>query len=143
MPASGSVSQPISGTPLTFTDTSTGITVSSRVLTIYSATGALLNTINMGASLTTTYAITGDQWLRFVLTLNSGAYTATVDFLSENFYYNGLINQVKSGCGCSGDSLCADPAKAMLSDKAALFYTTYGFAVNADTCIKAADALIL
>ena len=144
MAASVVISSPISGSPLLITDTSTGLpTITSRVLTIFGPTGTLLATINMGASLTNTYAITGDQWLRFVLTLNAGAYTAETQYLSENFYYNGLINQVKSGCGCSGDSLCADPAKAILSDKAALFYTTYGFAVNADTCIKAADALIL
>lgn len=144
MAASATISAPISGSPLLFTDTSTDLpTITSRILTIYAADGTLLDTINMGASLTASYPITTDQWLRFVLTLNVGAYSVTVDYLSENFYYNGLINHVKSGCACSGNTLCADPAKAMLSDKAAVFYTTYGMAVNADTCIRAADALIL
>lgn len=144
MGASLSISTPISGTPILVTDTSTGLpTITSRVLTVFDATGTLLATINMGSSPTATYAVTGDQWLRFVLTLNAGAYTATGDFLLENFYYNGLVNNVKTGCGCSGNSLCSDTTKAMLSDKAAVFYATYGLAVNSDTCIKAADALIL
>jgi hypothetical protein len=144
MAASVTISAPINGSPLLITDTSTSLpTITSRTLTIFGPTGTLLATINMGASLSTTYVITQDQWLRFVLTLNAGAFVATADYLSEGIYYNGLINQVKSGCGCSGSSLCSDTAKAMLSDKAAVFYTTYGFAVNADTAIKAADQLIL
>src|SRR6185312_17215220 len=103
MAASVTINAPVGATPLLITDSSTGLpTITSRVLTIYGPTGTLLSTINMGASLTTTYAITQDQWLRFVLTLNSGAYTAQSDYISEGFYYGGLISQSKSGCGCSG-----------------------------------------
>lgn len=144
MPASVTISAPLSGSPLLVTDSSTGLpSISSRILTVYSPTGTLLDTIDMGANLTTTYDITQDQWLRFVLTLNSGAYTEEVQYISVGFYYKALIAQSKSGCGCSGNSLCSDTAKAMMAEKAAIFYTTYGLAVNADTSIKAADALII
>lgn len=145
MAASAKVTQGIDPTILTFWDTSTALpTITSRVLTIFSPTNTLLDTIDMGAAVTTTYAITQDQWLRFVLTLNDGAYVVITDYISEGFYYQALINQSKTDCGCSSkNSLCSDTAKAMLSDKAAVFYATYGFAVNADTCIKAANALII
>lgn len=145
MAASGTVSQNLSGDTLTFLDTSTDLpTITSRVLTIFDPNNNLLQTINMGASLTTTYVITQDQWLRFILTLDTGAYTAVVDYVANGFYYNGLINKGKGNCsGCIGGSLCSDTAKAMISEKAAQFYNSYGFAVNADTAIKAADAYIL
>lgn len=142
MPASGSVSQPLSGSPLTFTDTSTSLpTITSRILKILDATGDELEEIDMGSDLTAEYTITGDQWLRFRLILNEGAYTVDVDFLSEAFYYKALIEGSRSGC-CS-DTLCSDNAKAMISNKAAVRYTQFGFAVNADTAIKAADAYII
>lgn len=145
MAASGTVTQSLDGKTLTFVDTSSGLpTITSRILSIYSPTNVLLDTINMGASLTATYAITQDGWFRFSLSLNSGAYTTIVDYLAQNFYYTGLINKSRTDCGCSSNnSLCSDVAKAMMADKAAVFYTTYGFAANADTSIKAADALIL
>lgn len=142
MPISGKVSQSLDGTILTFEDDSTGLpTITSRILTIYGPTGTELEEIDMGSDLTAEYEITGDQWLRFVLNLNDGAYETTVNFLAEGFYYKELINQSRGNC-CS-DSLCSNNAKAMISDKAALFYTQYSFAVNADTAIKAADAYII
>lgn len=144
MASSGSVASNLAGTILTFTDTSVDLPpITSRVLTIYSPTGELLDTIDMDGSLTADYAITNDQWVQFILTLNVGAYIVTVNVLAENIYYNGLVNETKSNCGCGNNSLCSDSAKAMMSERGAVFYNMYGFAVNSDKLIKVADALIL
>lgn len=144
MAASLSVSAPQSGSPLNIVDTSTGLpAITSRILQVYNATNALIDTIDMGSSLTAEYVITQDQYLKFTLVLNDGDYTATEPFLSVNFYYNGLISQSLDPCGCGCGKSNFDVAKAMMSEKAAVFYFDNGVAINADTAIKAADAYIL
>jgi hypothetical protein len=88
---SGNITQSAGGNILTFTDTSTGVgTLVSRTLNIYDANGNLLQTINMGASLTTTYNITTDAYFQFVETIvdNTGTYTLTINYLSTVFYQN-------------------------------------------------------
>lgn len=93
----GVVTSNPSGNTLTFTDTTTGVgTLVSRTLNIYNANGVLLTTINMGATLSTTYSITADQYLSFVETIidNTGTYTGTVNIVSDGFYWVANLNML-------------------------------------------------
>lgn len=143
MPVSGTVSQSTDGTILQFTDTSTGITVTSRSLSVYDSNLALVQTYNMGVNLTQNVTISSDVWYRFILTLN-GNQQATVDYLSTRFYdLQALTLQQDLDCDCScSKSLCNDAVKAMMSKDWAETYFIFGQAANAQRCITAANTLI-
>lgn len=105
--ASVSTSIPVSGVvTLTYEDSSTGIVnpVTSRVLVISDANGVVLETINMGASLTATYDVESDQYLTFTQTMvdANGSHVGTTNYLCETFYkyqFPQSILDVSSVCG--------------------------------------------
>ena len=143
MPVSGTVTQSADGKTLTFTDTSSGVSVTTRSLSIYDSNGDLLETINMGVSLTAEYDIATDVYLSFILTLN-GSLTAEVNFLSTRFYdLQALTLEEALNCTCkSAKSLCNDAVKAMMAKDWAETYFIFGQGVNAQRNITAANTLI-
>lgn len=141
MPVSGNVSQAYPGNQLTFTDTSTGLSVTSRNLVIKDANGTTLQTINMGNNLTATYNITKDVYLSFILTLN-GTQSATVNFMSTMFYdVQALAVNSELTCGCSSKT-CDTAMKAEYAKQRAITYYGFGQAVNAQKLMDAANTLI-
>ena len=105
---SGEVSTSLDGKTLTFLDTGTYGTVTSRILNILDVYGNVLTQINMGASLTATYAITADAMLQFILNVNDGAAeTCTVNYLAQGIYaatYLNIIKLVGCSCNCSNET---------------------------------------
>lgn len=75
---------------LTFLDESTGITgLISRTLNIYDYNGELVDTINMGTSVTANYNIQADAYYTFIESIVDGTGAlppGTVNFLSTAFY---------------------------------------------------------
>jgi hypothetical protein len=143
MAISGIVSQAVGGSPLVFTDTSTGITVTSRSLSVFDANNVLVQTYNMGSNLTQAVPITSDVYYSFVLTLN-GSLTITVNYMSTRFYdLQALTLEQALDCDCScSKSLCNDAIKAMMSKDWAETYFIFGQSANAQRCITAANTLI-
>lgn len=137
------VVQSSDGTQYTATDISTGITVTSRVLTIFDSTGALIQTINMGVSLTATYGITTDKYLTFTLTLN-GSITKSVTVLSTRFYdLQALTLEQALDCTCkSSKSLCNNATLAMMAKDRAITFFEFGQGVSSQRNIDAANDLI-
>jgi hypothetical protein len=88
MAASASVTQSIDGATLTFTDTSTDISVTSRILTISDANNIVLSTIDMGDDTTATFKISKDVYLSFDLLLNGDTHYILY-YISTQFYKNG------------------------------------------------------
>lgn len=145
MAVSGVVSQNVTGSPLTFTDTSTGISVTSRVLSFYNSDLELIDTHDMGENLTQEIPITADGWYRFVLVLNEDdGLSATVDYLSTLFYdLQALTLEQALSCGCStSKSLCNDAVKAMMAKQWALTYAIISEPTNAQRCITSANTLV-
>lgn len=145
MAVSGVVTQNITGSPLTFTDTSTGISVTSRVLSVYDSDLELIEEYDMGANTTQEVPITSDGWFRFILVLNENEeLAATVDYLSNLFYdLQALTLEETLSCGCSSSkSLCNDAVKAMMSRQWSLTYAIISEPTNAQRCITAANTLV-
>lgn len=141
--ASGSVSNNISGTLLTFTDTGSYGTIISRTLVINDSNGVLLTTINMGANLTATYAITADAYLTFILTVvdNTGTFTATVNYLAYGIYIVSFLTKLaNSGCGCTGNFCNVDIAEIFLSE--AQNFALFGIGPSSQANITAANVYI-
>jgi hypothetical protein len=90
---------------LTFTDASTGISgLISRTLNIYDYNGNLVDTVNMGASLTAAFNISADGYYNFIETIVDGSGTTTGDvaFVSTAFYlsiYAPAIAALSTYCG--------------------------------------------
>lgn len=143
MAIAGKVVQGSALSPLQFIDESTGITVTSRSLSIYNSNLTLLQTYDMGANLTQDVVITADVWLRFILTLN-GSISLTVDYLSTRQYdLQALTLEQALDCDCKGSkSLCNDAVKAMMAKDRAETFFIFGQAVNAQRNITAANTLI-
>lgn len=83
------------GSQLLYTDGGTGYgTLVSRILTIFDCNGNLLQTINMGASLTAIYNITADAFFQFICTVidNTGTYITEVDYVAIGFYTASYLN---------------------------------------------------
>ncbi len=142
---SGSVSQTPSGSVLTFTDTSTGVSgLISRILNIYDPNGILLSTVNMGATLTATYDISGDGYFQFIETIvdGTGTYVLTINYLSTAFTDNVIVNTlVQLGCSCSLESFNFIDI-AYFFRFAALRLALGGFGVAAQANILAAYSVI-
>lgn len=144
--ASGVVTQSANGGTLTFTDTGTYGTVSSRELVIRDSDGEILDEIDMGASLTATYTITADIYASFELTVidNTGTYTTTVNYLSTAFYdivFANVIAQLGCNCNCGSEQLTyADISQ--LYKSAAERYALSGLAPAAQNAITAANTII-
>jgi hypothetical protein len=144
---SGNISQNFSGTVMTFTDTSTGVgTLVSRILTIQNANDVVLDTIDMGASLTATYDITADAWFKFTEQIidETGTYTLTLTYLSTAFYENTFSNTIAQlGCDCNcGNEDLTYADKGELFKAAALRFAAGGFGVAANNNIVAANIYI-
>ncbi len=143
--ASVSTSIPVDGVvTLTYTDSSTGVAapVTSRVLVISDANGTVLETINMGASLTATYDVESDQWLEFAETVvdANGTHTGNVNYLSTGFYDYQFPQSI-----LDVSSVCGDMFGVLQNlNNAQLFYTAaedaalFGQAVAADNLITQA-----
>lgn len=134
-----------SGSPLTFTDTSTiSGSLVTKILVITDANGVVLATISMGALTTVTYGITADQYLTFTMTLtdSSGAHIVTVNFLSTTFYEIAFVNVIAQqgcSCNCSYDS---NINRAQNFKFAADYFALYGLGVAANNNILAANTFI-
>ena len=137
------ISQGAALSPLTATDTSTGITVTSRMLTVYDADNVLVGTYDMGVNLTQDVIITKDVYYTFILTLN-GSITKEVSYLSTRQYdLQALTLEDALNCNCkSAKSLCNDATKALISKANAITYFIFGQGANAQRNIAAANTLI-
>lgn len=141
---SGNITQSAGGNVLTFTDTSTGVgTLVSRTLSIYDPNGNLLQTINMGVSLTTTYNITTDAYFQFVETIvdNTGTYLLTINFLSTVFYQNAFSNAIAGVTTYDSDFFGIISNLNLSQDyyQAANRFFIGGFGVSAQSMIQQAN----
>lgn len=140
--ASGTVTTNLAGTQLTFTDTGSYGTVSSRTLTISNANGVVLVTANMGSQLTYVYNITADAYLTFVLTVidNLGTVTATVNYVAFGYYSAAYLNKIAvSNCGC-GDFENLEIAELFFT--ASQRFALAGLGVPSNSNIVAANVYI-
>lgn len=103
--ASAIVSQAnLSGSELLWTDTGSYGTIISRTLNIYDCNGNLLQTVNLGGTLTYVYTITADGFYQFSATIvdNTGSYISVVDYVAIGFYTASYLNAFNAaGCGCN------------------------------------------
>lgn len=144
---SGNITQSYDGSTLLFTDTSSGVVdLVSRILTIQNSNDVVLDTIDMGDSLTASYDITADQWLKFSEQVidGSGTYTLTLTYLSTAFYENTFSNTIAQlGCDCNcGNEDLTYADKGELFKAAALRFAAGGFGVAANNNIVAANIYI-
>lgn len=141
----GEVTQDPSGSPLTFTDQTTGLgTIISRNLSIYDGNGNLLATINMGGSISTDLDITADGYFSFIEVIvdNTGTYTALVNYLSTAFYeitYAPLAN--KLDC-CGNEEKCINLYKGEICKSDAILFFERGVAELAQSNIEAANLFL-
>ncbi len=138
------ITQDPTGQTLTYTYTTT-LTVTGAILTIYDSSGTLLTTINMGTVQTTTYGITTDVYLTFVLNVNSGAAIITTNYISTQFYKNAqaqLASFSNLPCGCAGVT-CSSFVKAREAINAAETFYAVGDGESSQLMLNAADYFIL
>lgn len=141
----GKVTQSNDGTILTFTDETTGIgTLVSRILVITDSNNTVVNTINMGATLTGNQGITKDVFYTFTETIvdNTGTYTVIVTYLSTAFYeivYAPLAN--KLDC-CSCVERCLNLYKGEISKSDAEAFALRNVATLAQSNIDAANIFL-
>ena len=142
MAASLSVTQ-LNTTTLVAQDTSTGISVTSRSLSVYDSNLTLLQTINMGVSTSVNVTIPKDGYYRFILTLN-GTITVTSNFLATMIYdIQALTLEQELDCGCAASkSLCNDAVRALMAKQWAITYLTFNQPQNSQRCIDTANTLI-
>lgn len=142
---SGNITQNPTGTPVTFTDTSSGVSgLVSRTLVITDANGNVLQTTNMGATLTAIYPLTKDLYLVFTETIvdNTGTYVLVKNYLSEVFYQIAFSNAIAIyGCNCQ-PSQCSIYDKAEQFKSAAEIFASRGLAPAAQSCMDAANKYI-
>lgn len=137
-------STPSSGVvTLTFTDTSTGVTgLISRTLVITDPTGLVLQTINMGVTLTATYAVTSDQYLTFTETIVDGSGT-TIGVKSYvcTAFYDYLYPTLIAAITCENDTYgqIFNLSKAELYKSAAITNGEFGLGVSANALIIQAN----
>lgn len=157
------VSQSANCTTLTLTDISNyttnseGWTVSSflqRSFLIYDSNGNLIDTIPLGISLTTTYALTQDEMLSVTLSCTPPTGPALLkvrSVLSVCFLqlcYAELVANTECGCGCGGggnscgcDGVSGDRIKLLEYIKAAEIFAEYSNPVLAQKQLDAGTAL--
>ncbi|MCW3111363.1 MAG: hypothetical protein JWQ09_5869 [Segetibacter sp.] len=142
---SANITQDPTGTPVTFVDSSTGVgTLTSRTLVITDANGVVLQTINMGATLTATFPLTKDLYLTFTLIIidNTGTYVLVKNYLSTIFYQIAFSNAIAVyGCNCK-DTQGSIYDKANRFKSAADIFASRGLAPAAQLNIDAANKLI-
>lgn len=144
MATTASISQSSDGLTLTYTYV-TDLTPVTASLSIYDSNGTLLTTINMGTNLSTTYGITADVYLTFVLNVNTGAATVTTNYISTQFYKNAqaqLASFSNLPCGCTGTA-CSSLVKAREAINSATTYYAVGDAQNSQLMLNAADYYVL
>ncbi len=132
---------------LTFTDQSTGLgTVISRTLTIYDYNGVLLDTINMGASLTATFVVVADGYFSFdeQIVDNTGTYSATFGYVCQAFYmsiYAPAVASLPTFCGDLTGQIY-NLSNAQNNRYAALDMASFGQGVIAQALITRANFLV-
>jgi len=143
-PSGTAVENSLTGGSIIYTDTGSYGVVSSRILTIYNSAGTLLQTINMGSTLTATYTFPADVWLKFVCTVTdnvSGSpWVTTVYIVAQGYYWNAYLAQFNAtNCGCQGNNCNLE--KSQLSLQAALRFNLAGLAgaASANACIIMAN----
>lgn len=135
----------LSGSPLVYTDTGTYGTIVSRTLVISDYQGNVLETVNMGATLTYSYSITADNWYQFVCTVidNTGTFVTTIYYVSTGFYWATYLAQfVATNCGCTGNNCNLEISQSLL--QAALRFNLAGQsgAASAQACIIGANYFV-
>jgi hypothetical protein len=139
----GVVTQSANGQVLTYTDTSSNVgTVTSRILNIYDSNEVLVDTINMGASLTATYNITTDVYLSFIETLvDDGVnHEITVNYLSTIFYEITFAPLIAAqNCDTDVFGLIYNLTRASLFKESAEIYAEFGVGQNAQANITQAN----
>lgn len=133
--------------PLTFLDQSTGVgSLVSRTLNIYDYNNNLVDTVNMGATLTAVYNISADGYFKFVETIvdNTGTYTGTFNFLCVSFYISLYATAVASLTTYCGDltGQIYNQSNAQNNRYAALDMASFGQGVIAQQLITRANFLI-
>lgn len=146
--ASVSAGEPSSGlVPINFLDESTGIgTLISRVLNIYDYNNNLVDTVNMGATLTATYNVSTDGYFSFqeIIVDNTGTYTGTFNFLCISFYvslYAPAVAALTTYCGDLTGQIY-NQSNAQNNRYAALDIASLGQGVIAQQLITRANFLI-
>ncbi len=139
-------SAPVNGVSAqVFTDTTTGIgTLVSRTLNIYNSDSVLVDTVDMGTSLTATYGISADAYLSFEETIvdNTGTYIGTFNIQTTIFYDITYVNTVAQlGCSCGGESVNYIDI-SLLFRNAALILAAFGLGSAAQNNITAANTFI-
>lgn len=144
--SSGTVVQySLDGSQLQFTDTGSYTPpIASRVLTMYDPLGNVLQTFNMGTSLTQIITISADGGYRFILAVtdSTGVVTPiTIDYVAAGFYVAAYLNQFAStNCGCEFNNCNMETAELFYN--AALRFNLAGNLAAADANIKAANVFI-
>lgn len=146
--ASVSAGEPSIGlVPINFLDESTGIgTLISRVLNIYDYNNNLVDTVNMGATLTATYNVSTDGYFSFqeIIVDNTGTYTGTFNFLCISFYvslYAPAVAALTTYCGDLTGQIY-NQSNAQNNRYAALDMASFGQGVIAQQLITRANFLI-
>lgn len=134
------------GLQLTINDIGTySLPIISKVLTVYDATGALLQTFNMGAATSQTYDPAGDAYFAFQLNVvdQTGVVpTGFKNFLSEGVVIAAFLNRmVATGCSCAPQKLW-NLIKARLNIFGAERFALSAFGIAADTLITRANTYI-
>lgn len=146
--ASVSAGEPSNGlVPVNFLDESTGIgTLVSRTLNIYDYNNNLVDTVNMGATLTATYNVSADGYFSFqeIIVDNTGTYTGTFNFLCISFYvslYAPAVAALTTYCGDLTGEIY-NQSNAQNNRYAGLDMASFGQGVIAQQLITRANFLI-
>jgi hypothetical protein len=142
---SATITQDPTGTPVTYTDTSTGVTgLISRTLTITDANGNVLQVVNMGSTLVYNFPMTKDLYLSFGLVIidSTGTYPLTKNYLSTVFYQIAFSNAIATyGANCNPNK-CSIYDKSLQYKTAADIFASRGLAPAAQQSIDAANKYI-
>lgn len=147
----------LDGLTITLTDNSnyasntegyTTASFSQRRVFLYNSAGTLFRTVDFtGSSLTTTFTVTKDMYMKAnsTYTLGVGGQVQGVNtYMSRELYdLQQASNQLSGACGCSGkNSLCTDTTKAREAINAATFFYMIDNAPDCQDQLDAANELI-
>lgn len=144
--ASGNITQTdLTGLNYLFTDTGTYTApVTSRILTQYDSNGNLVNTYNMGGSLTQSISITADGYFTFILSITDATGIVapfTLNELLKGVYIAAYLLRLTL-LGCCDCNSFSNIDKAELAYNGAVRYGISGDGPNSQTQITLANILI-
>lgn len=144
--ASGNITQTdLTGLNYVFTDTgSYTAPVTSRILTQYDSNGNLINTYNMGGSLTQPIAVIADGYFTFILNITDATGPVaplTINELLKGIYIAAYLSRLTL-LGCCDCNSFSNIDKAELAYNGAVRYGIGGDGPNAQTQITLANVLI-